>query len=217
MRAGHRLSRSGKGLLLPLTVLPALLAKCVKGSRQDDHHRDRIWDPQIPMSQVGERDVQSQPAHREVSMPASSAVGTRRAALMLVALSAAGALAGCGGGGQSLTASEFVSRINDEGVTMRLGRQLPTSGDADQLYAVRLPPLPGEPPPPAGSEGGPGATGTLYVYGDSGAAGDQLRGCRASGGLVCFQASNIVVVLDEEAAGLEARRLGVAIRRMADA
>jgi hypothetical protein len=135
---------------------------------------------------------------------------------MLVALAATGPLAGCGGGEQSLTASEFVSRINDEGVTIRLGKRLPSTGDADQLYAVRLPPLPGEPPPPAGSESGPGASGSLYVYGDSGAAGKQLDACRGSGGLVCFQASNIVVVLDGESAGLEARRLGVAVRRLPD-
>jgi hypothetical protein len=123
----------------------------------------------------------------------------------------AGAL-GCGGG-PTLTASEFVDRVNNEGVRIELGRKLRTQGDADELYAVRLPPLPGEPRPPRGSEGGPGATGTLYVFGDGGGAVDHLTACRASG-LLCFRASNIVVVLAQ--GGLDAQRLAVAIRRLRD-
>jgi hypothetical protein len=127
----------------------------------------------------------------------------------------AGALTpGCGSS-QTLTASEFVDRISAQGVSIQLGRKLPGSADAKQVYAVSLPPLPGEPAPPPGSEGSPGASGSLYVYGDTGAADDELKACRASGGLLCFQASNIVVVLDDEGSGLEARRLGVAIRRLA--
>ena len=121
---------------------------------------------------------------------------------------------GCGSG-QTFTASEFVDRISAQGVSIRLGRQLSSGGGAKELYAVTLPPLPGEPKPPPGSEGGRGASGSLYVFGDTGGADDQLEACRGSGGLFCFQASNIVVVLDEEGGLLEARRLGVAIRRLA--
>ena len=133
----------------------------------------------------------------------------------LVALAVLGALAAGCGSGQAFTASEFVDRISAQGVSIQLGRRLPSGGNAKELYAVTLPPLPGEPAPPPGSEGGRGASGSLYVYGDTGGADDELKACRASGGLLCFQASNIVVVLDEEGGGLEARRLGVAIRRLA--
>jgi hypothetical protein len=133
-------------------------------------------------------------------------------ALILVALPLAGG-AGCGDG-HEFTAPEFIERINAEGVEIHLGRRLPTSGGADQLYAVRLPPLPGEPPPPPGSEGAPGASGSLYVFGDSGAAGKQLDACRGAGGLRCYQAQNVVVVLDEESGALEARRLAVAVQRL---
>jgi hypothetical protein len=133
-----------------------------------------------------------------------------------IALIAACALGpfGCGGG-PSFTASDFVDKVNSEGVSMELGRRLPGGADAQELYAVRLPPLPGEPKPPPGSEGGPGASGSLYVFGGTGAAGDRLEACRDSGGLLCFQAQNIVVVLDEESSRLEARRLAVAVRRLA--
>jgi hypothetical protein len=86
--------------------------------------------------------------------------------------------------------------------------------DGKELYAVTLPPLPGEPAPPPESEGGRGASGSIYVYGDTAGAEDELKACRTSCGLLCFQASNIVAVLDNEGSGLEARRLGVAIRRL---
>ena len=121
---------------------------------------------------------------------------------------------GCGST-QKFTASEFVDRINAEGVSIELGRQLQSGGNAKELYAVTLPPLPGEPAPPRGSEGDPGASGTLYVFGDTGGAEDQLDGCRGSGGLLCFRAANIVVVLDDEGSGLEAQRLAVAMKRLA--
>jgi hypothetical protein len=123
-------------------------------------------------------------------------------------------LLGCGGG-PTLTASELVDKVNSEGVSMQLGRRLPAGADAKELYAVTLPPLPGEPKPPAGSEGGAGASGTLYVFGGTGSAGDRLEACRRSNGLLCFQAQNIVIVLDEESSRIEAARLAVAMRRLA--
>jgi hypothetical protein len=124
-------------------------------------------------------------------------------------------IAGCGSTARTFTASEFVDRINAQGVSIQLGRQLTSGGNADELYAVKLPPLPGEPPPPPGSEGDGGAGGTLYVFGGTGDADDQLDACRGSGGLLCFQVSNIVVVLDDEGSGLEAQRLAIAMKRLA--
>jgi hypothetical protein len=138
--------------------------------------------------------------------------GIRR--LGALALIGAGAVvAGCGGG-QTFTASEFIDRINAEGVSIQLGRRLPVGNNAKELDAVRLPPLPGEPAPAPG--GGRGASGTLYVFGDTGGADDQREACRGSGGLLCFQASNIVVVLGDEGGGLEAQRLAVAMKRLAN-
>jgi hypothetical protein len=138
--------------------------------------------------------------------------GIRR--LAALALIGAGAVvAGCGGE-QTFTASEFIDRINAEGVSIQLVRRLPVGNNAKELDAVRLPPLPGEPSPAPGG-GGRGASGTLYVFGDTGAADDQREACRGSGGLLCFQASNIVVVLGDEGGGLEAQRLAVAMKRLA--
>jgi hypothetical protein len=128
-------------------------------------------------------------------------------------IAAAAVLVSCGGGSRSLTASEFVDEVNGQGVSMRLGRQL-QSGDGERIYAITLPPLPGTPAPDPGHEGAGGASGSLYVYGDTGPADERLEACRASAGLLCFQASNAVIVLDEESGRLEARRLAVAIERL---
>jgi hypothetical protein len=133
-------------------------------------------------------------------------------AAILVLVAATG-VTGCGGG-PTFTAAEFVDRINDEGVAVRLGQQLPSSGGAEHIYILILPPLPGEPPPAPGTEGGPGANGSLYVYDDTDSAEDELTACRDSGGLLCFRAANVVVLFEE--AGIEAQRLGLAIRRLAE-
>jgi hypothetical protein len=132
------------------------------------------------------------------------------------------ALAGCGEE-RTFTATEFVDQVNEEGVSLQLGRQLQTTGGAEQLNAITLPPLPGEPEPEHGHEGegahehgheGAGASGSLYVYADTGGASDQLEACRASAGLICFRAANVVVVLDEESGALAALRLAVAIKAL---
>jgi hypothetical protein len=139
----------------------------------------------------------------------------RRGEAALGALLVAGLLlAGCGRA-KTLTATEFIDQINSEGVSIKLGRQLTSGGGAKEIYAVSLPPLPGEPPPAKGGEGDRGSGGTLYAFDGTGDANDQYDACRGSGGLLCYQASNIVVVLDDEGSGLEARRLSVAVQRLA--
>jgi len=137
--------------------------------------------------------------------------GIRRLATLALAIAAL-PVTGCGDT-QTFTASEFVDRINAQGVSIELGRRLQSGADDKELFAVRLPPLPGQPPPPQGSEGGPGASGSLYVFDDTGGADAQIDACHRSGGLVCFQAANIVVVLED--GGLEAQRLAVAVKRLA--
>jgi hypothetical protein len=147
-------------------------------------------------------------------------VGLERGIRQIAALGivTGAALAGCGEE-RTFTAEEFVQEVEDQGVALRLGRQLQTSGGADQLYSITLPALPGEPAPERGNDGGDhgpegGGSGSLYVYDEASGASDQLEACRASAGLLCFRASNVVVVLDEESGALSARRLGVAIEHL---
>ena len=127
---------------------------------------------------------------------------------------------------ETLSASEFVDRVNEQGVEVQLGEQL-HSAEANELYDLELAPLPGLPEQAADEhvdekgretggehEHGPGAGGTLYVFDDADAATDQVNACRVSAGLVCYRAANVVVLFEE--GGIEVQRLGVAIRRLGD-
>jgi hypothetical protein len=95
-------------------------------------------------------------------------------------------------------------------VEIHLGEELSTTEAGTELYAVELEPLIGAPPVPG--EGPPG--GSLAVYDDTAAAEDRLNECEATADLLCYQAANVVVIL--ERGGIEAQRLGVAIQKLAD-
>jgi hypothetical protein len=136
-------------------------------------------------------------------------------ALAAAFLFATVAVAGCGGE-QTFAASEFAEKVNEEGVEMRLGRQL-QSGEGNELHEITLPRLPGLPPPAPGEHeeeraGEKGVPGTLYVFDDADAAEEQTAACRSSGGLVCYRAGNVVVLFEE--AGIETQRLAVAMQRL---
>ena len=138
-------------------------------------------------------------------------------ALAATFLFATVAVAGCGSE-QTFTASEFAGEVGEQGVEMRIGRQLQSS-EGNELHEITLPRLPGLPPPAPGEHeeeqaGEKGVPGTLYVFDDAGPAEDQIAACRNSGGLVCYRAGNVVVLFEE--AGIEAERLAVAIQRLDD-
>src|SRR5262249_5183961 len=125
---------------------------------------------------------------------------------VLIGLGAAAVVASGCGGASHLSASEFIKRINDEGVQIRLGPEL-SSTAGRRLYAVKLVRLPRQPPPPPGSEEAPTGSGSLYVFDDNSGAVKQFEACQRSGGLVCDRASNDAVVF--ESASLETQRLAV--------
>jgi hypothetical protein len=106
-------------------------------------------------------------------------------------------LAGCSSQ-RTFSAEEFVTQVKDQGVELELGQPLATNDPSKKIYALTL------------TE----ATGSLYVYEDTGAADDGMQACRAGGGLLCYQAGNVVVVLEE--GGIEAQRLAVAIQKLAE-
>jgi hypothetical protein len=124
------------------------------------------------------------------------------------------ALAGCADG-RTFTAQEFVDEIKAEGVELTLGESLFTDEEGKELYAIELEPvaeLPGE------AEGGEGAHehtgGSLSVYDETGGADEEIENCRAAADLLCYQAANIVVVL--EGGGIESQQLGVAMQRLSE-
>ena len=123
---------------------------------------------------------------------------------------AAAALAGCGSE-KTFTAEEFVDGINAEGVELRLGEPLLTDDESQELYAVELEPVSTLP----GSEGGSGDIGgSLSVSEDEGGADQEMASCENAADLLCYRASNVVVVL--EGGGIEAQQFAVAVQRLSE-
>ena len=134
---------------------------------------------------------------------------SRSALLIASALLATIALAGCGDG-RRFTAEEFVDEVRAEGVELRLGEELFSEDESQETYAIELAQvakLPGE-----GHEGP--TTGSISVFDDTGGADEKLESCMATADLLCFQASNVAVVL--EGSGIEAQQLGIAIERISE-
>jgi hypothetical protein len=114
---------------------------------------------------------------------------------------------------RTFSADDFVTQVKEEGVELHLGDELVTTDEGKKLYAVSLAPLPGS-PASGGSEGVSGLNGSLAVYDGTDGADTGMQSCTASGDLLCYQASNILVII--EGNGIEAQRLGVAIEKLAD-
>jgi len=130
--------------------------------------------------------------------------GAGAAALVIISC----ALAACGEE-ETFTAQDFVDRVNDEGVKLKLGKPLIADDESKELFAVELAPVSQLP----GSE--PGAiAGSLSAYDEPSGAEDELSSCSASADLLCYRLANIVVVL--EGGGIEAQQLGVAVERLSE-
>ena len=132
--------------------------------------------------------------------------------VLCLALLAPATVAGCSRE-RTFSADEFVDQVKEEGVVLHLGEPLVTDDENKKLYAVSLEPLPGA-VPPVDEEGQPQLSGSLAVYNDTDGANTGMQSCTASGDLLCYQASNVLVIL--EGAGIEAQRLGVAIQKLAE-
>ena len=108
-----------------------------------------------------------------------------------------------------------MEEANGNGATLKLGDELPTEENGKTLYEVGLRPLPGGAAPSGGE--GPGSAplrGTLSVYEDTEHADGGTQECRAALEFLCYQAANVVVML--EGNGIEAARLSAAIEKMGD-
>ena len=129
---------------------------------------------------------------------------------LAVAVAAAGLLAACGGEEESFSPEEFVETMRENGVEMALGKPLFSADESKEVVAVELEPLPGTPTPEEGALEDP--HGSLTAHDDVAGADDQFRNCEATADLLCFQAANVVIVL--EGGGLEADRLAAAMKKL---
>jgi hypothetical protein len=102
-----------------------------------------------------------------------------------------------------------VDEVNAEGVQLHLRGELLTEEEGKELYDIELEPvaeLPGE----AGHD----SSGSLSIYDDTGGADAEIESCREAADLLCYQAGNVVVVL--QTAGIESQQLGKAMERLAE-
>ena len=119
---------------------------------------------------------------------------------MLIALSACGE--------ETMSADEFASAVEEQGVRLELSEDELVTDDPDKdLYGLELLRYPD-------GRGKSDTHGSLAVYEEAGKADAGLRACRASADLLCYQAANVVVVL--EGGGIEAQRLGAAIQNLGE-
>jgi hypothetical protein len=118
-------------------------------------------------------------------------------------------LAACGDD-ETFNAEEFVAEMEDNGVAMSLGTELFSDDESRKVFEVELEPLPGAPTPKEGALEHP--HGSMTVHDEVSGADDQFANCEATADLLCYQAANVVVVL--EGGGLEADRLGAAMKKL---
>ncbi len=122
---------------------------------------------------------------------------------------AAVALTACGGE-RTFTAQEFVDEVKAEGVELRLGKELITDEEGKEIYALELEPVADLP-----DEAEAHSAGSISAYDEAGDADAELQSCEASADLLCYRASNVVIVL-EGGGGVETQQLGVAIERLSE-
>lgn len=122
-------------------------------------------------------------------------------------------LGGCFGDGKTFSAEEFVEDANAKGAGLELGRELPTGRTGKSTYAVELARKPGDPALPGIAVE---SSGALSVYEDTDAANTGTTECEAGADLLCYQAGNVVIVLESGAPNIAQTRLATAIQKMAE-
>ena len=109
---------------------------------------------------------------------------------LLLASLVACALAACGGG-RTFSAAEFIDEANAYGASLILGESLDTTRDSAEIYAVGVAPPGGG---PAAAAGG----GSLTVAADADAGLAEYERCESTGALLCYRASNVALLLEDE-------------------
>lgn len=118
---------------------------------------------------------------------------------LLTATFALAALAGCGGE-KTFDAEGFTDALNEEGAGLVLGGTLPNQQESVDVYGIAL-------------EDGGG--GSITVTENVAAGEAEYDRCEAAPTLLCYRASNVVLILEdglspESRASLEAALRGVA-------
>jgi hypothetical protein len=114
-------------------------------------------------------------------------------------------LAGCGGG-ETFSAGDLVSQLNDHGAGLALGEQLPSTREGIELYGLRFSNQ------VAGDAEASGGSLTITADSDAGAA--EYQRCQSAGSLICFRADNAVITFEGELPAADRSRLAAALRSL---
>jgi hypothetical protein len=131
----------------------------------------------------------------------------RLGALLVAALLAAGALGGCGSDEREFSADEFVREANDHGAGLELGESLTGSDSGAELYELTFSSN------SATGEAAEGTGGSLRVTDTTQDAEGEFNRCQEAG-LICYQAANVVVNLQQEIEPRMLDRLGRAVKAL---
>jgi hypothetical protein len=130
----------------------------------------------------------------------------------LLALAALAA-AGCGQGERVFSAPELIEQVNANGAGLELGESLETAREGAEVREVAFV-EPGEPRDDETAQHEHGG-GTLTITTDAEAGLAEYERCESAATLLCFRASNVVLVFEADLDPADRTRLEGALRAMA--
>lgn len=110
------------------------------------------------------------------------------------------ALAGCGGE-KTFDAAEFVDALNERGAGLVLGDTLPNEQEGVEIYGVEI-------------QGG--GAGSISVTEDAETGKAEYERCEAAPTLLCYRASNTVLLLEDDLSPESLAALESAVRGVAE-
>lgn len=131
-----------------------------------------------------------------------------RSRLPIIVLGAVSLMALGGCGERTFSAQEFISEANAQGASLALGEPLDTTRDGTEIYAV------GIAPPGAGPAQASGA-GSVTITEDSDAGLAEYERCESTGALLCYRASNVALLLEDEFSPAQLKKIEAAFRALA--
>ena len=133
---------------------------------------------------------------------------------MAVSLSLAATLGACGGE-REFSAEEFVEEANANGAALELGAALESTRADAETFAVSLSEGEREPAHEQDDAGHAHGGGSLTITADAEAGLAEYERCEAAPTLLCFRASNAVLLLEDSLPADELAPIEAAFRAMA--
>lgn len=134
-----------------------------------------------------------------------------RAAIAALTAIAFALPAGCGEDTRLFDAEELVDAINEEGAEVELGDELVSQQEGVEVFAFGFADHPGN----AGGGEAHGSGGSLVITPDDETGVAEYERCESAVTLLCYRASNVVMILEKEASREDTARIEAAITSLA--